>query len=695
MMYKGYIFNKKYDESIQFIGPKKRAYLEAYVALDTETSWNHDDANPMCWIYQWAFTFNDGLYYGRNPLDLCNNLKSISAFYNSDVNKRIRVFVHNLPYDFSYLWAFFENQFGKHEKILATTPHKVFNVLYPNGLEFMCTYKLANNSLARWGNKLNVRHKKLVGEIAYNIIRYQDSPLYRNDWRYMFYDVITLDECIKQQLAIYNDTIASIPLTSTGYVRREILRAYKGNGKHKFTSSDRKKFIDTRMNKDVYIACRDEFSGGITHVNRYYSGKTIKGTIRHRDFRSHYPSQQRIRKFPMSKFVLFTNETNVVFLKRFSTEYAILCNVILQDVNLSDKKITLPYLQTSHVLRKHSSGFKYLDDNGRIIAFKGTSILWVDFHELLLILRQYNCKYKIVKTYASRLGYLPNFITDTIDKHYKAKSDLKSKEKELKKNHASESDIFNAHIDLLKSKNILNGIYGVSATDPVRIDIDITSDGDWKTTKHSVDDIDKILNEFYKNPNSFMRYAWGCYTTIYARLELLKFIELIGYNNYIYCDTDSIFYISNDEIEKKIVAENEKMYNHAIGRGAYITTDNGNIITYDAFDDENENISEFKALHSKCYAYIANGVMHSTIAGVTRIGKNGKSQENELKSLSNLSDGFTFTECGGTKSAYINTGCIIEYNNQVTCGGCIITDTTKTLSELDFTKREEIFFSEY
>jgi len=692
MTYKGYIFNKVYED-IPTLKNGKKVYLEKYICLDTETSHNHEEdaEKQKCWIYQWAFTFNGGIYYGRTPIQLCEKLKEISEHYQLSEQKRIKIYVHNLPYDFSYLVMFLYQYFGDPVSVLAYANHKVFDIAYKNGIEFMCTYKLSNDSLDRWSKKLNTQHCKLVGSIDYDKIRYQTTALNKRDWKYMFYDIIVLDECVEKQYELYNDNVASCPLTSTGYTRRELLRAYKGEGHHGYITKDQRDFKKTRLYYDTYIPYREEFSGGISQGNRNLKGQVVEADIRHKDFRSHYVSQ-KVNGFPMGRPVHYTRHTTIEFLRTKSDKYAIMCEIVMQDVRLKSKHITLPYLQTSHVLRHRTKNFDYVDDNGRIVAFKGQCRIYLDLNEFLFVLKQYDMKYVIKNTWASRLGPLPAFMQDTIDKHFKGKSDYKTMEKRLKKQGASRDLIMEAHINLMKSKNIVNGIYGVAATDPVRQEIEL-KENVWSTKPLTEELINEQLDNYYKSFNKCMRFVWGCYFTIYARLELMEFIELIGYDNFLYADTDSAFYISTPEIEERIEKRNKELYDQAIADGQYITTDDGKIITYNAFCDEDEDIIQFKFLHSKCYAYVtADGKLHSTIAGVQK--RNGKTyEEDELGCIDNLKEGFTFVKCGGTKAVYVGHD-IDMYDGNITCGGCIITRTTKTLNETDFIEREEFYYND-
>ena len=693
-MYKGYSINAPFSK-VYWKKKNKREICKNFICLDTETSHNHNEECPECWVYQWAFTFNHSIYYGRRPSELMDKLKEIIQFYSLNINRKILVFVHNLPYDFSYLCLFLRDAFGDPVNILATEPHKPFVITYECGLEFRCTYKLSNDSLARWGAKIGIKHPKMTGAIDYDVIRYQDSPLTRDDWRYMWTDCIALDECVTKQIYLYSDNISTIPMTSTGYPRRELFRAYNGEGKHNKVNKERRKFKDTRLDVTTYVGCFEEFSGGITHGNRHYKTKILQGDIRHRDFVSHYPTEQH-KRFPMEKFALFTGATTMDYLEPFAKDYAILCHVKMKNVKLRTKHITLPYLQTSHVMRHHSEGIRLLDDNGRVIQFLGTTYLWLDFHELKLITEQYIINFMdITETYRSKLGNLPPWMVGTIDKHFKLKSDLKAKLKQAEKNGADRATVLQLSLDLMKSKNVLNGIYGVSATNPVRQDIEICGD-EWSVIRPGPEDIEQKLDKYYNGYKHFMRYQWGIYTTIHARLQLMEVYKIIGPENFIYADTDSMFYFSTPEIEAALDAYNKECEKWALDHGAFIVTEDGKTEIYNQFTDEGENITEFTFLHSKCYAYVTDdGALHCTIAGVRAYdGETGTYREDELKGIDELCERKVFKKCGGTSAKYISIGEIRETTEgQETGGGCIIGRTTKTLTAVEWSETEKAFLA--
>ena len=111
-------------------------------------------------------------------------------------------------------------------------------------------------------------------------------------------------------------------------------------------------------------------------------------------------------------------------------------------------------------------------------------------------------------------------------------------------------------------------------------------------------------------------------TTSYARRQLYDYItQCIGYENVLYCDTDSAYYISTPEIEKRIERKNKESQRTA----PHVILKDGQKEYYDGFDLEPE-LKAFKGLHSKCYGYVnTNNEFKCTIAGVpakTIVGMN-------------------------------------------------------------------------
>ena len=103
----------------------------------------------------------------------------------------------------------------------------------------------------------------------------------------------------------------------------------------------------------------------------------------------------------------------------------------------------------------------------------------------------------------------------------------------------------------MKSKNMLNSVYGMSATDPIHQEIDYNG-GDYTRSGYDTmtpEEIEKALK------GAAFPYQWGVYTTAYARQQLQKAIKLCR-DKIIYCDTDSVktlgdvpIHLLNDDVK--------------------------------------------------------------------------------------------------------------------------------------------------
>lgn len=649
---------------------KKVKLCTNFIALDTETSHNHDLDNPVGWIYQWAFRFCDVVVYGRTARELVKCLYRIQYFYELDDTRKIVIYVHNLSYDITYLHRFLEQVFKQKAKILAIKPHKILTYEI-GGFEFRCSYLLSNMSLDKWAQKLNTEHQKLVGAVDYDIIRYPWTTLNQIDWDYMFGDVLTLHDCITLQMQHDKDNICTIPLTSTGYVRRDVRNATRTDKNY------RKWFRDTRLNVATYSLAKRSFAGAYTHGNRFYSGKTIKGQISHFDFKSQYPSVQMLEYFPVSKLIYYykfnkDKPLSIIKFNEICKEYCVLSQVFFVNGRLK-KGVTAPYMQVSKMIGDYTlyddRGGKACD-NGRCINFKGVATLAVTELDYDIITRQYEFdKIIIGNTYISKRGSIQDCIKNKINDYFIVKE-------------TAEKGYFRD-----KTKNKLNGIYGMTATDIIRELLYIDDDFNYLVEEQ---DIATALDKYYNSYNSFNNYLYGVWTTAHARHWLINMIsKVVGYDKYIYSDTDSIFFIYDENIIERINTYNSYIIQVNKNLNYGVENKSGGISYYGTFENESEDegiITEFRFLHAKCYAFVANSKLNVTIAGVTKKGRNNITSSEELKDINNLQSGYIFDACGGTRAIYTTdkiSTMIIDDKKLEYASACIITNVTKTLNSFE------------
>ena len=745
------------------IKKSSKHYIIGYpFTFDTETS--HTPLNEggvlsqgvHAWIYQWAFCFRAGRYFsdcitGRTSRGLGELFEALDDFltgwgeeltrekleeyYKSRsgrwsasnpsktalnrcaVRVSALIYAHNLGYDWEYEWQQMCEIWEDGEEFFLR-PHQPLYCRIAN-LDIRDSYIYFNEGLQIVTEKYHVDHPKRVGLVDYDAIRFPDERLTSDDWEYQINDVLGLQEAIIADYNAYGYTVANCPLTNTGRLRKEAKEKYLED------PQNRKDFIVTYPDAICYHFQRLCFAGGYTHGNRQYKDTLVTlldGEYGdHYDLRSSYPSSQRMSDnlYQIGPFEELEECDEDIFL---NTDGCITFGIVrFTNVKLKNPDFGFPYISTSRAiagnaaLRDRYGKISYCSDNGRALWIEGTFELVITNVDLEIIRKIYHIeKISFTLAYQAEAGMLPQWFRDLLDKYFKGKTDLKNIEKALEADGAPIDEIYDAHNNTQKFKNIFNAFYGMTAQDNCKPEIE-RKDDEPSEYCYTIPDIDKKLSEYYgryngyfsKSARGFLAYSWGIWTTAYSRKKIFDEIflccpydedainlperERVG--RALYCDTDSLFILSTDELRAKLKKHNDKCYNRAIANGDYIVDNNGKIVNYDSFDLE-DNFSRFRFLHSKCYAYDdPSGKLHVTVAGVSArklkgIDDAGKPiyiyKEDEVKCLENFTDKFTFNECGSTKSLYIKEDYKIrEINGHfVECGNaCVISPTTKKIKD--------------
>ena len=126
-------------------------------------------------------------------------------------------------------------------------------------------------------------------------------------------------------------------------------------------------------------------------------------------------------------------------------------------------------------------------------------------------------------------NYLPTPLVDCILELYEKKTTLKGVE--------------GMEVEYLKSKEMINSVYGMAVTNPLRDEI--LFDGLlWESNPPT--NREELLNKYNNSKNRFLFYPWGIFVTSYARRNLFTGIKSVG-DDYIYSDTDSIKFTNPDK----------------------------------------------------------------------------------------------------------------------------------------------------
>lgn len=616
----------------------KHRILDVYSAFDIETStvWMNEDHSLYdvhSFMYVWQFQIEDYTVKGRTwPeffiwLDtLRKAIEQIKEEKKLSINPLLVVWVHNLAYEFQWLSGLYP--FTNDEVFFRDVRKPIYCRMFET-FELRCSYIQSNMSLSALCKQTGVKQKLSGQKYDYDKIRFPWTPLSEFEEEYTTVDVESLVKAMKYRVSRGGDNLQTVPLTSTGYVRRECKEALKDY------------FLDLRELKPAekeYRLLRKAFRGGNTHANRYYVDKIIDNVYSY-DISSSYPTQQLTQLFPVKPFKWLdinqrTPQRRVQRVLQFiGLGYAVVATYQFKNLRLKNHREPIPYISLSRCQAMGTDDMEMILDNGRILECGYIEISLTEI-DLQIVLDQYQFdSMDVIEAMVSQKDYLPEQYRKVIQNYYNKKTALKGDDSE------------DGKYMYMKSKNMLNAVYGMSATDPVHQDI-FYKDGDYKVSTYedfTQDELLKLLK------NASFPYQWGVYTTALARKQLQDAIKLCG-DRIVYCDTDSVKVIGDIDISKL----NDKLMQKALQSKAYADDMNGNRHYIGLFESDG-HYDQFITQGAKRYAYKTDGKIGITVAGVSKKinEETGISfAVEELKTLDRFRVGMIWKKAGGTISVY-------------------------------------------
>jgi hypothetical protein len=648
--------------------PKYLVYTFATFDIETTTIDNGTDT-PYGFMYHWQMDIGGYVVTGRRWEEWVKFMLKLVEIFKTDETRNFVVYIQNEAFEFQFIRDFLNAHFGGF-RVFAAQHRKPIHVTTGNGIQFRCSYKLTNMSLEKAvQNELGVVHCKAAGDLNYRVIRTAETPLNDTEYGYCISDVVSLYELIERRFINERDNLESIPMTSTGYVRRDCRNSCRKDEDY------REEFLKQEMTESVYKLLMEAGRGGNTHANRYMSGR-VWHDVDSFDVASSYPAQMFLRKFPVSKFTPYGEIESMTELDGLLSEYACLFRVIFTGLEVRDN-IGMPYVAIS----KATAHSKHVTlDNGRVLSTinrenrdkdRGYIALTLTDVDYQIIKEQYTWdEMSISDFHIATYGYLPEALLSQVMAYFRAKTELKDKIKEAEEREAEEEASNLAYL-YAKSKNRLNGIFGMCYTNPVHNVISVNEDGEWI---EEVPEIAEALKKYWKSRNSFLVYAWGVWITAWARRHLEDLFNALGQDKTIYGDTDSGKAVDVDI--SKIDALNDKVMKLADKRGAYCDY-NGTRYYMGIYEHENKvPIAKFKTLGAKKYVYEDEKGLHVTISGVNR-----KRGAKELGSIDNFVPGFIFKDAGGLTLYYNDAE---QGIHQIIVDGCSMT-TASNIGMVDST----------
>lgn len=561
----------------------KIQYLNIPCAFDIETTnviERDASGHPLsayAFMYQWQFCIDDKVVFGRTWDEFLNFIDDLKWDLQLNRKRRLVVYVHNLSFEFQFMRRFINVSEG-----FFKAKRNPLKFLCNGAIEFRDSYALSNMSLAKFcENSEGVTHYKLVDTYDYDKIRTPETPLTSEEEAYCYNDVRGLCECIYDKMK--EDDLAHIPLTSTGYVRRDFRKSYARNKKNRLI------FRENQLTPELYKICKAAFRGGDTHANVNHVDQVLHDIQSH-DLQSSYPAAEMLDKYPVGRFFEITPAE---FKNRDLTEYAMLIHVRFTDIRYVGN-CGNPYIPESRCVGITRGDL--VNDNGRVL-FAGIVEMWLTDIDYNIILKEYEYKDIYVKEiWGSRYGELPAEFKETLMDYYRKKTQLKG--------------IAEHAYEYMKSKNRLNASYGMMVTDIAKPEIAYVNE-EYITVEK---ELSEVLEKYYKSRNNFLSYQQGLWVTANARKRLREMLYIVGPDN-VYDDTDSIK--SRGDHRADFEAKNKEIIEKCLKCGAYAEDRNGKVQYMGIWDYEG-TYDEFKTLGAKKYIYKQDGVYHSTIAGVSK-----------------------------------------------------------------------------
>ena len=594
----------------------KTLFRNCMCAFDIETTYLDEIEQSIMYIWQFAVmdlrTDNIWYCFGRTWDEF---IELLNSFYHDGIT--IMIWVHNLSYEFQFLrhWLPFVK-----DKVFSLKSRKVVRADI-DGIQFRCSYIQTNKSLDAFTKDMGVVHQKLSGVIFdYSKKRFPWTEMTQEELQYCCNDVVGLLEAMRVRMKMENDTLYSLPLTSTGYIRRlakNAMKSYNYNQLHAMM-----------CNEDVYRLLRLEFRGGDTHANRYHVNQILENVASF-DRASSYPDVMLNYRFPMSAFTP-RMITDIEELERKCKVRDCCFIAVFTITHLQQRDIYYgaPYLSLDKAVKISGQ----VVDNGRVLSADKAVYVFNDI-DWKIVKSEYVGEVEISQVYIAKYGYLPRAFRDLVIDLFHKKTSLKNVEGQ--------------ELNYIRSKELINSLYGMCAQNPVKPDVIYMDEPEQAFKLEEIVDIGEKLEKY--NKKAFLLYAWGCWVTAWARLKLKEMINIVG-DNFVYCDTDSVKFLVRDDykrIIRKIEEYNKGLKELSISNNGYATDKKG-IVHYLGVYEYEETYKKFKTLGAKKYAYVhEDGTFGITIAGVPK-----KAGAREMEKIENFNVGFIFRDTGKLESVY-------------------------------------------
>ena len=578
-----------------------------YIMSDIETSSVSLDSNSDLETYAWLTGFKiAGLYdrvsgifdksykgelnyyYGKDSIkQLLDGLFNVAVECHKN-NIEMVVFFHNAKYDFSYIQYYILSQCGSYNTkasnysigkscidnkgvfYFSTISKRVR--IQVNKKRKDCTisfkiadmYKIFPSKLADIGNSIGI--KKLSEIFDYNRIIPFDYIPNADDLKYFNHDIEIMCESYAQAPQFFYDKLTIGGITKNYYLDKFFTPKFKFiNDYFPNKGVCNEFYFDNKgielipeycedINETYKHLCDYAYKGGMTIANSKYVGKTIyndnlpnnlipnnkglkiKDNIYHLDVNSLYPSRMEKHIFPIGIPKIIHNDGSIEFenylisLEKDKKKKCII-DVQIHLGRVKDGKIPSFLIGKDGRQKAKHKNYKAFYE----IIDEVTEVMTLEEFEYLKN-NHYDMEYDIITAYVfnTKEGLFDDFI-----------GELKAKKIEYN----NDKFLRNAY------KLLMNNAYGKFGEKAEKENLQRLLDDDGNWYKNAIDEEHETGNIVTETMGKYFYPPIAIYITSYARLQMMKYINEVGWNNVVYMDTDSIHLIGEENYSKLVKAD--------------------------------------------------------------------------------------------------------------------------------------------
>lgn len=572
---------------------KKERYANVVATFDIETTTIKESEckffkRDFGFMYIWQFYIEGYCCMGRYWDEYVEFIEKLTTRL---FGKRLVIWVHNLPFEFQFMRNYF-----KWSEVFAMDRREVVRAV-SGYCEYRCSYKLTNMGLEKFLQKTKgVTFIKQSGKkFNYRKKRFATTELTEDELGYCFCDVAGLFQGIKTLLE--DDDLCSIPMTSTGYVRREFRERCLENPAYK--QHMRKIALDSI----TYTLCREASRGAIAGSNHLHTNRTIP-EVDSFDIKSSYPYQMATKYYPQSRFIRYQAKYGT---EKFETLLNTMCCIIVwecKDLRLKHWE-SIPYISKAKC--RAVEGCRTA--NGKVYLSKriGMCCTELDFQIIREHYRFDPDSVVIHELWCAQRGMLAKPFREYLMYMFQQKTNLEDGDPYL----------------YAKYKNKINASFGMMLTDILNPTIEFNNKGtkvDEVWTKEEIVDIDKELLSYYKNRGSFLSYQHGVWVLAHGRDDLVKGMNIVG-DDIVQVDTDSVK--ACDDYTEEFELLNQKIIDNAENFDVKpYSIKNGEKHYLGVWEHEGREgcvtYEEFRTLGAKKYAVVEDNKITTTVSGLSK-----------------------------------------------------------------------------